>query len=236
MENVNKINFDVVAQKLIETGAFKVNTEDPYLLKTGIASPLYCNCRDLYRFPEQQKLIMDFLAELVREYYPHCEAIYGTPMSAISFGALVAERLGLPFGFVREEQKDHGMNTKIEGPIDDGIRIVQIEDLITSGTSSLQSVMVLKNAGAEILGVASIVDNNFIKSSMLIVNNIEYHSITTMSKIAHYAGEQRIITAAMFDKVKSYESNPLDESWMSLEATEKIFQKRLIKKSNKGKI
>lgn len=223
-------NSDLVAKALIEVGAFKVNTEDPYLLKSGIGSPLYCNCRDLYKFPKQQKLIMDCLADLVKEKYSGCEAIFGTAMSAISFGALVAERLELPFGFVREEAKDHGMNTKIEGPTNKGIKTVQVEDLITSGTSSLQPVMALKNNGADVLGVAGIVDNNFISSAKLIENNITYYTITTMSKIAHYAGEQGIITPEAYDKVLAYEKDPTDESWMSDIAKKKIEEKRLAKK------
>lgn len=234
IENLKKtiINpSDVVAKKLIEANAFRVNTEDPYLLKSGIGSPLYCNCRDLYKHPAQQRLIMDYLAKLVEEYYPDCEAIFGTPMSAISFAALVAERLGLPFGFVRDEQKDHGMNTKIEGPINDGIKIVQVEDLITSGGSALQPIIALKNAGANVLGVVGIVDNNFIPSSQLIKNKVEYRTITTMSKIAHYAGEQGIITPDEFNKVMAYENNPKDESWMSPRAKEKIFQKRINQKN-----
>lgn len=232
IKNLKTINIenkasDVVAKKLIDASAFKVNTEDPYLLKSGIGSPLYCNCRDLYKNPAEQKIIMDYLAELIVEYYPHCEAIFGTPMSAISFGALVAERLGLPFGFVREEQKDHGLNTKIEGPFENGIKIVQVEDLITSGTSSLKPVMALKEAGADVLGVAGIVDNNFIPSTKLTENGIEYHTITTMSNVAHYAGEAGIISTEAFDKVKSYENNPKDESWMSEEAAKNIKKKRL---------
>lgn len=228
-KNIKENASDVVARKLIDASAFKVNTEDPYLLKSGIGSPLYCNCRDLYKNPAEQKVIMDYLAELIREYYPKCQAIFGTPMSAISFGALVAERLGLPFGFVREEQKDHGLNTKIEGLYKD-INVVQVEDLITSGTSSLKPVMALKEAGANVLGVAGIVDNNFIPSSKLIENGIEYHTITTMSNVAHYAGEAGIITPDAFDKVKAYENNPKDESWMSEEAAEKIMKKRLAMK------
>jgi len=222
---------DAVALALIEAGAFKVNTEDPYLLKSGIASPLYCNNRALYCFPEQQKLVMNYLAELVKEYYPMCEAIFGTPMSAISFGALVAERLHLPFGFYRNETKDHGLNNSMEGPKEAGTKAILIEDLITSGTSSLQSVSALSKNELDVLGVCGIVDNNFIDSTKLIENGIDYHTITTMSKIAHYAGEQGIITPAQYDQVLAYENNPHDESWMSKEAAEKI----LIKRENQQK-
>lgn len=218
---------DVTAQKLIEAGAFRVNTEDPYLLKSGIAFPLYCNCRDLYKNPREQKIIMDYLAELIREYYPYCEAIFGTPMSAISFGALVAERLGLPFGFVRQTKKDHGLHTSIEGSVKEGLKVVQVEDLITSGTSSLDPVVQLKMAKLDVLGVAGIVDNNFVPSTKLIENDIEYHTITTMSQIAHYAGEQGIITRDQYAAVQAYENNPKDETWMSPEAAESIAKKRL---------
>ncbi len=221
---------DAVAKALLEAGAFKVDTEDPFLLKSGIASPLYCNCRDLYKYPKQQELVMDYLAELVREYYPYCEAIFGTPMAAIPFGTLVAERLGLPLGFVRSEQKDHGLNTKIEGPIWEGMKAVEIEDLITSGTSSLQPVKALQENGVEVLGIGGIVDNNFIESTKLIENGTHYETITTMSKLAHYAGEQGIITPEAFDKVLAYENNPHDESWMSEEAALKIARKREARK------
>jgi len=220
---------DEVAQRLINANAFRVNTENPYLLKSGIASPLYCNCRDLYKYPNHQREIMDYLAKLVLEYYPDCEAIFGTAMSAISFGALVAERLGLPFGFVRETQKDHGLNTTIEGPVEKGIKAVQIEDLITSGTSSLQPVNALKEAGIDVLGVAAIVDNNFIESTKLIENGIEYHTITTMSEIAHYAGEKGIISPLDYEKVLRYENDPKDESWMDEKAKEYILEKRSLR-------
>ena len=224
---------DAVAQELIKAGAFRVNTEDPYLLKSGIASPLYCNCRDLYKYPSSQRIIMDYLAELVKEQYPDVEEIFGTAMSAISFGALIAERLGVPFGFVRDEQKDHGLNTKIEGIVTPGIKVVQIEDLITSGTSSLKPVMALKENGVDVLGIAGIVDNNFIESTKLIEAGIEYHTLTTMSKVASYAGNSGIITPDEFGKVQAYESNPKDESWMSKQAEEKIAQKRMVKSSYK---
>lgn len=217
---------DAVAQALIKAGAFKVNTEDPYLLKSGIASPLYCNCRALYTNPKEQKIVMDYMAKLIKEYYSDCEAIFGTAMSAISFGALIAERLKSDFGFVRTEQKDHGLNTKIEGPTEKGTKALVVEDLITSGTSSLQPVSVLKDAGLEVLGVAGIVDNNFIPSTKLIENGIEYKTITNMSKIAEFAGKQGLITPLEYEKVMAYESNPLDESWMSKEAARRILVKR----------
>lgn len=222
---------DVVAQKLIDARAFKVNTEDPFLLKSGVGAPIYLNNRDIYKTPYEQKVIMDYLAELVEQYYPDCEAIFGTPMSAISFGALVAERLGLPFGFVRPEQKDHGIATIFEGPKTEGLKIVQIEDLITSGESSLESIKPLQSAGMDVLGIGAIVDNDFVVSAKLMEYGIPYHTLTTMSKIVTYALEQGLITEEEIAKIWAYKRAPKDESWMSEAAAQKIMQKRLAKKS-----
>ena len=216
---------DDTAKKLLESRAFKVDTENPFILKSGLAAPIYCNCRDLYKCPKQHKVIIDYLAKMVKEKYPDVEAIYGTAMSAISLGSLVAERLGLPYGYVREEAKDHGISNKIEGPIYDGIKIVQIEDLITTGQSSLKPITVLKEAGANVLGVAAIVDN-FAPSTYLIENGIEYHTLTTMAEIAKYAREQGIITPDDFGRVEAYMNNPKDESWMSKTAAEVVAKKR----------
>lgn len=219
---------DDTAKKLLEIGAFKINTEDPFILKSGIAAPIYCNCRDLYKYPLQQKVIVDYLANMVKEKYPDAEAIYGTAMSAISLGALVAERLGLPSGFVRQEAKDHGISNVIEGPIYDGIKIVQIEDLITTGQSSLKPIKVLQEAGANVLGVAAIVDN-FAPSTYLIENDIEYHTLTTMAEIAKYASMQGIISPEDFDRVEAYMNNPTDESWMSKNASIAAAKKRALR-------
>lgn len=233
IENLKRKNInisDLVTQKLIDANAFKINTKDPFLLKSGIAAPIYLNNRVLYKTPNEQKIIMDCLAKLVENYYPQCEAIFGTPMSAISFGALVAERLGLPFGFVRPEKKDHGIAVDFEGPKKEGIKVVLIEDLITSGISSLESIKSLKDFGMNVLGVAAIVDNDFVTSQKLIDEKIEYHSLTTMSKIVSYAFEQGFITETEINKIWKYKNNPKDESWMSDIAKENVIQKRLIKK------
>lgn len=218
---------NIVAQKLLDAKSFIINTEDPFLLKSGVAAPIYMNNRDLYKYPEEQKVVMDYLAELVRTYYPNAEAIFGTPMSAISFGALVAERLGLKFGFVRKEVKDHGLKTSIEGPVEKGLKVVQIEDLITSGESSLEFIRPLQNAKMDVLGIAAIVDNDFVESKKLIDAGIEYHTITTGTKIAEYAASSGIILPKDVKKVLAYKNDPTDESWMSKKAKKRIEAKRL---------
>ena len=218
---------DVSAHELLNAGAFIINTEDPFLLKSGVAAPIYMNNRDLYKYPKPQRVIMDYLADLVRTYYPNAEAIFGTPMSAISFGALVAERLGLPFGFVRKETKDHGIVNKFEGPNEKGLKVVQIEDLITSGQSSLEFIKPLQEAGMNVLGIAAIVDNDFVRSTKLIEAGIQYHTLTTGTKIAEYAKEAGIISEEDLKKIAIYKNNANDESWMSDIASERIAKKRL---------
>lgn len=212
---------------LLDASSFRINTEDPFLLKSGVAAPIYMNNRDLYKYPKEQRIIMDYLADLVRTYYPYAEVIFGTPMSAISFGALVAERLGLPFGFVRKETKPNGIKTNIEGPVEDGLKAVQIEDLITSGESSLEFVRPLKEAGLDVLGIAAIVDNDFVKSTKLIEAGIPYHALTTGTKIAEYAAESGIITPSDMEKILVYKNDSKDESWMSEDAKKRISEKRL---------
>ena len=221
---------DITAQMLLDAKSFIINTEDPFLLKSGVAAPIYMNNRDLYKYPKEQKIVMDYLADLVRTYYPYAEAIFGTPMSAIGFAALVAERLNLPFGFVRKETKDHGLKTSIEGKVEKGIKAVQIEDLITSGESSLEFVRPLQDAGVDVLGIAAIVDNDFVESSKLIEAGIEYHSLTTGTKIAKYASDSGIILPNDVDKIMVYKNDPKDESWMSEEAKKNISAKRLARK------
>lgn len=218
---------DVVAQELLDAKSFIINTEDPFLLKSGVAAPIYMNNRDLYKYPKEQRVVMDYLADLIRTYYPNAEAIFGTPMSAILFGGLVAERLGLPVGFVRKEAKDHGLKTTIEGPNDKGLKVVQIEDLITTGESSLEFIRPLQDAGIDVLGVAAIVDNDFVESEKLNEAGIEYHAITTGTKIAEYAAQAGIIAPSDIDKILVYKNNARDESWMSEKAKENIAAKRL---------
>ncbi len=218
---------DAVAHELLNVGAFIINTEDPFLLKSGVAAPIYMDNRILYQYPKEQKVIMDYLADLIRTYYPAAEAIYGTPMSAMAFGALVAERLGLKFGFVRKETKDHGIVNKIEGPTEKGLKVVQIEDLITSGQSSLEFATPLQKAGMDVLGIAAIVDNDFVKSTKLIEAGMPYHTITTGTKIAEYAREAGMISLEDLIKIAVYKNDAKDESWMSDIAAERIATKRL---------
>lgn len=226
---------DVVAQELLDAKSFIINTEDPFLLKSGVAAPIYMNNRDLYKYPKEQRVVMDYLADLIRTYYPKAEAIFGTPMSAILFGGLVAERLGLPVGFVRKEAKDHGLKTTIEGPNDKGLKVVQIEDLITTGESSLEFIRPLQDAGIDVLGVAAIVDNDFVESEKLIEAGIEYHAITTGTKIAEYAAQAGIIAPSDIDKILVYKNNARDESWMSEKAKENIAAKRLARLNKQNK-
>lgn len=226
---------DIVAQKLLDAKSFIINTEDPFLLKSGVAAPIYMNNRDLYKCPKEQRIVMDYLADLIRTCYPNAEAIFGTPMSAILFGGLVAERLGLPVGFVRKEAKDHGLKTTIEGPNDKGLKVVQIEDLITTGESSLEFIHPLQDAGIDVLGVAAIVDNDFVESEKLIEAGIEYQAITTGTKIAEYAAQAGIIAPSDIDKILVYKNNARDESWMSEKAKENIAAKRLARLNEQNK-
>lgn len=226
--NIKSLSYETT-KILVELEAFKLDLESPYLLKTGLATPIYCDCKKLYGYPEYQKKIMDYLTQLVIEHYPNCEAIFGTSMSAIPFGALVAERLNLPFGFVRDNEKYRELNREIEGPIESGMKVVQIEDFINYGFSSSYAINILQSCGVEVLGVVSIVDNDYIKNKKLIERKIEYYSLTTMSEIVKYASKTGIIIPTDYEIIMQYANNPKDESWMSEKAEGNVYEKRMIR-------
>jgi orotate phosphoribosyltransferase len=150
-----------VASKLLEIGAIKLNTAKPYTWSSGWKSPIYCDNRLSLSFPHVRSYIKRCLAEAVRTYFPGAEAIAGVATAGIPQGALVAEELHLPFLYVRPKPKDHGLENLIEGKLEKGQRIVLIEDLISTGGSSLKAAAALKDGGAHVMGMVAIFTYGF---------------------------------------------------------------------------
>lgn len=150
-----------VASKLLEIGAIKLNTAKPYTWSSGWKSPIYCDNRLSLSFPHVRSYIKRCLAEAVRTYYPEAEAIAGVATAGIPQGALVAEELHLPFLYVRPKPKDHGLENLIEGKLEKGQRVVLIEDLISTGGSSLKAAAALKDGGATVMGMVAIFTYGF---------------------------------------------------------------------------
>lgn len=148
------------AQCLLKIKAVYLRPDDPFTWASGIKSPIYCDNRIVLSYPDERNVIEDGLTELIKREYAGVEAVFGTATAGIAHAALVAERMGLPTGYVRGENKSHGRRNKIEGRLEKGQKVVLIEDLISTGGSCLEAVKALREAGAEVLGVASIFTYN----------------------------------------------------------------------------
>ena len=143
------------AQKLLEVKAIKLQPNDPFTWASGWKSPFYCDNRKTLSFPALRSFVKLELCHLVQEHFPQADAVAGVATGAIAQGALVADQLGLPFCYVRSKAKDHGMQNLIEGQLPEGARVVVVEDLISTGGSSLKAVEALRQAGFEVVGMVA---------------------------------------------------------------------------------
>lgn len=151
----------LIAQKLIEVEAVKLQPDKPFTWASGWKSPIYCDNRKTLSYPALRSLIKLELARVIAEQYPEAEAIAGVATGAIAQGALVADALGLPFSYIRSSPKDHGMENLIEGELKAGAKVVVVEDLISTGGSSLKAVEAVRCHGAEVLGMVAIYTHGF---------------------------------------------------------------------------
>lgn len=145
-----------VAKALLSIKAVFLRPNEPFTWASGIKSPIYCDNRLTLSYPEVRKIIENGLAQIIKENYPDCEVLMGTSTAGIPHAAIVSEILNLPMGYVRGENKSHGRNNKIEGVVPTGKKVVVIEDLISTGGSSIEVVNALREVGADVLGIASI--------------------------------------------------------------------------------
>lgn len=151
----------LIAQKLIEVEAVKLQPNNPFTWASGWKSPIYCDNRKTLSFPSLRSLIKLQLSRVIAEEFPEVEAISGVATGAIAQGALVADALGLPFSYIRSAPKDHGMENLIEGELKQGTKVVIVEDLISTGGSSLKAVEAVRKHGAEVLGMVAIYTHGF---------------------------------------------------------------------------
>ncbi len=201
-----------VARRLLAINTIKIQPDIPFTWASGWKSPIYCDNRKVLSFPETRTFICSEFVKLVREKYPHAEAVAGVATGAIAHGALVAEALGLPFIYVRSSPKGHGLENLIEGDIQPGTKVVIIEDLISTGGSSINAAEAIRNFGAEVLGMLAIFTYNF----PLAAQNFKDADIelTTLSnynvllKLAHDTGE---ISDAQLESLNNWRKSP--DTW-----------------------
>jgi orotate phosphoribosyltransferase len=206
-----------VAKNLLKIKAVFLKPNEPFTWASGIHSPIYCDNRMTLSYPEVRKVVEDGLAETVKHFYPDVEIIEGTSTAGIAHAAMVAERLGLPMGYVRGKAKDHGRGNQIEGVSPKGKKVVVIEDLISTGGSSLEVVEVLREEGANVLGIVSIFTYGLKKGiERLEAANCENHSLSNFETLVHVAAEENYISDSDKAKVLKFQKDPSDESWMNM--------------------
>lgn len=205
MENIAK----KTAGYLLQIKAIKLQPSNPFTWASGWLSPIYCDNRKTLSFPEVRSYIRDSFARTVKMYYPEAELIAGVATGAIAHGVLAAEKLEMPFIYVRSEAKEHGLGNQIEGYYTAGQKVVVIEDLISTGGSSLNAVKALRDAGCQVLGMAAIFTYEFKKASDgFAAANCELHTLSNYSTLIEAAAESGYITAQDVETLRVWRTDP----------------------------
>ena len=213
------MNAEIIARDLLKIKAVFFRPDEPFTWASGIKSPVYCDNRLTLTAPQVRLDVETGLSELVREYYPEAEVLMGTSTAGIAHAAITAHLMGLPMGYVRSGAKDHGRKNQIEGKLEPGQKVVVIEDLISTGGSVLEVVNVLREAGAQVLGVASIFTYGMQKGlERLAAAEVTNHSLTNFDVIARVAAEEGYIRPEDVARLLAFRDNPSDESWIGAQA------------------
>ena len=204
-----------IARDLLSIGAVFLRPDEPFTWASGIKSPIYCDNRLTLTAPEVRTHVEEGLAEIIRTYYPAAEVLEGTSTAGIAHAAITAHLMGLPMGYVRSGAKDHGRGNQIEGKLLPGQKVVVVEDLISTGGSVLEVVDVLREAGAEVLGVASIFTYGMRRGlERLAAAGVENHSLSNFDVLCRVAAEEGFIRPGDVDRLMRFRDNPSDTGWM----------------------
>ena len=205
----------LIAKDLLKIKAVFFRPEEPFTWASGIKSPVYCDNRLILTAPEARKDVENGLATIIKENYPEVEVLMGTSTAGIAHAAITAEIMGLPMGYVRGSNKDHGRQNRIEGKLEAGQKVVVVEDLISTGGSVIEVVDALREAGAEVLGIASIFTYGMQKGlDRLAAANVKNVSLTNFDCIAEVAAEEGYIAQEDIARLIKFRNNPSDESWI----------------------
>ena len=205
----------LIAKDLLSIGAVFLRPEEPFTWASGIKSPIYCDNRLTLTAPEVRTDVEKGLAEIVKKHYPEAEVLMGTSTAGIAHAAITAHMLDMPMGYVRSGAKDHGRGNQIEGKLEKGQKVVVIEDLISTGGSVIEVVEALREAGAEVLGIASIFTYGMKKGlDRLAAAEVKNVSLTNLDVIAEVAAEIGYIKPEDVARLIAFRNNPSDESWI----------------------
>lgn len=206
----------IIAKDLLSIGAVFLRPDQPFTWASGIKSPIYCDNRLTLTAPEVRTHVEEGLAELIRRYYPDVQTLEGTSTAGIAHAAITAHMMGLPMGYVRSGHKDHGRGNQIEGKLEAGTKVVVVEDLISTGGSVIEVVDVLREAGAEVLGIVSIFTYGMQKGlDRLAAAGVENHSLSNFDVLCDVAAEEGYIRPEDITRLHAFRDNPSDERWIS---------------------
>ena len=205
-----------IAKILLKLKAVTLSPEDPYTWASGIKSPIYCDNRLTLSYPEDRSTVEKGLVDLIKDQYPEVQYIMGTATAGIPHAAIIADKMGLPMGFVRSSNKDHGKPNKIEGARIEGAKVVVIEDLFSTGGSSIEAAKALEEVGYEVLGIVSIFTYNMKNAEENFkAAGFKHHSLTNFDELIEVAHEMDYIKESEIEKLKLFRDNPKDSSWMN---------------------
>ena len=205
----------LIAKDLLSIKAVFFRPEEPFTWASGIKSPVYCDNRLTLTAPKVRTDVEEGLAKLIKENYPEAEVLMGTSTAGIAHAAITAHLLDMPMGYVRSGAKDHGRQNQIEGKLEKGQKVVVVEDLISTGGSVIEVVNVLREAGAEVLGIVSIFTYGMKKGlDRLNEANVKNISLTNFDTIAEVAAEEGYIKTEDIKRLIAFRNNPSDESWI----------------------
>ncbi|HUW06805.1 MAG TPA: orotate phosphoribosyltransferase [Williamwhitmania sp.] len=201
-----------IARDLLQINAIKLNLASPFIWASGWNSPIYCDNRKTLAYPKVRDTIRDHFCEIIREQFPNVDAIAGVATGAIAHGVLVAEKLNLPFSYIRSAPKSHGLTNLIEGEVKVGQKVVVVEDLISTGASSLAAVDALRNAGCEVLGMVAIFTYGFPQSQQaFLAANCSLITLSSYNSLIEEALEMGYIEKASMTPLAEWRNNP--EIW-----------------------
>ena len=207
-----------IAKDLLKIHAVFLRPNDPFTWASGIKSPIYCDNRLTLSAPEVRDDVENGLKQLIEENYPDVEMLMGTSTAGIAHAAITAHLMNLPMGYVRSGSKDHGRQNQIEGKLEKGAKVVVVEDLISTGGSVLEVVQVLREAGAEVLGIVSIFTYGMKKGLERLADaSVKNVSLSNLDVLVDVAAKEGYIEEADKERLLKFRNNPSDESWMHKE-------------------
>lgn len=204
-----------IAKDLLKIQAVFLSPDKPFTWASGIKSPVYCDNRLTLTAPEVRTDVETGLKELIEENYPEAEVLMGTSTAGIAHAAITAHLMGLPMGYVRSGNKDHGRQNRIEGKLEKGQKVVVVEDLISTGGSVIDVVDALCEAGAEVLGIVSIFTYGMKKGlERLAAADVKNVSLTNLDVLSEVAAQEGYIKPEDVNRLIAFRNNPSDESWI----------------------